>query len=298
MKKKWITGLLLAFIISSMTACQTEPKQETKPNTEVSIETSDSVQSVQDIPAYQDKPYVVINDNEPFFEEDEFSTKAFESYSELDELGRCGVAYANIGKEIMPTEKRGEIGMVKPSGWKTAKYDCVDGKYLYNRCHLIGYQLSGENANEKNLITGTRYMNVEGMLPFENQIDDYVEETGHHVFYRVTPIYEGSNLVASGVEMEAASVEDDKLRFHVYCYNVQPGVEINYADGSSKLAGEKEEEQNVVGDVAYIGNKNSHIFHRTSCESVQKMKKKNQVEFVLKNQALDEGYKPCQSCNP
>ena len=163
------------------------------------------------------------------------TTEPFETYSELDRLGRCGTAYANICLEIMPTDFRGEIGQVKPSGWQTVKYDCVDGGYLYNRCHLIGYQLAGENANKQNLITGTRYMNVTGMLPFENMVDDYVEETQNHVLYRVTPIFEGKNLVASGIQMEAFSVEDDGegVCFNVFVYNVQPGVTIDYATGDS-----------------------------------------------------------------
>lgn len=192
---------------------------------------------IEDVPEYSGQPYVIINDNEPYFDKDNLTTQAFEKYSSLDSLGRCGVAYANIGEETMPTEKRGNIGMIKPSGWQIKKYDFIDGKYLYNRCHLIGYQLSGENANEKNLITGTRYMNTEGMLPFENQVADYVQETGNHVLYRVTPVFEGNHLVADGVLMEAMSVEDRGLdiEFNVFVYNVQPGVKIDYATGNSQL---------------------------------------------------------------
>ena len=191
--------------------------------------------SLEEIPVYSGSPYVEINDNNPFFTDADLTEEAFESYSNLDSLGRCGQAYANVCKELMPTEERGEIGSVKPSGWHTVKYDCVSGKYLYNRCHLIGYQLTAENANEKNLITGTRYLNVEGMLPFENMVADYVEETNNHVLYRVTPYYEGDNLLASGVLIEAKSVEDDGdgILFNVYCYNVQPGISINYANGDS-----------------------------------------------------------------
>lgn len=187
------------------------------------------------IPEYSGEPYVVLQDNWPDFDAGDLTTEAFETYSELDELGRCGVAYANICLEIMPTEPRGEIGQVKPTGWHTVKYDCVEGKYLYNRCHLIGYQLAGENANRQNLITGTRYLNVTGMLPFENMVDDYVEETENHVLYRVTPVFAGDNLVASGVQMEAFSVEDDGegVCFNVFVYNVQPGVGIDYATGES-----------------------------------------------------------------
>lgn len=194
--------------------------------------------SLEDIPEYSGEPYVVINGNNPGFTESDFKTASFEKYSDLDELGRCQVAYANIGKDLMPTEERGSISEVKPSGWENKKYDTVDGKYLYNRCHLIGFQLTGENANKKNLITGTRYLNVTGMLPFENQVADYIKETGNHVLYRVTPIFEDDNLVASGVLMEAESVEDkgEEICFCVYVYNVQPGVTIDYATGDSKLA--------------------------------------------------------------
>ena len=187
------------------------------------------------IPEYSKDAYVVLNDNQPEFTEEDYKEAGYESYSELDYLGRCGAAFANVGKETMPTETRGNISSVKPSGWKTAKYDDIDGKYLYNRCHLIGYQLTAENANEKNLITGTRYMNVEGMLPFENRVAEYVKNTGKHVLYRVTPIFEGENLVASGVQMEAKSVEDDGkgVCFNVYVYNVQPGITIDYLTGDS-----------------------------------------------------------------
>ena len=185
------------------------------------------------IPDFTNEPYVVLNDNKPNFSEEDFKKETFEEYSPLDYLGRCGVAFAKVGKETMPKEPRGEIGMVKPSGWKTVKYDIVDGKYLYNRCHLIGYQLTAENANEKNLITGTRYMNVQGMLPFENMVAEYVKSTNNHVLYRVTPIFEGENLVANGVQIEAESVEDKQICFNVYIYNVQPGISINYSNGES-----------------------------------------------------------------
>lgn len=205
----------------------------------------ETIISLSDIPDYDGEPYIVINDNEPSFEKNEITTKSFETYSTLDGLGRCGTVEASVGEDIMPTKKREAIGQVKPSGWHTVKYDCVNGKYLYNRCHLIGYQLTGENANKKNLITGTRYLNVDGMLPFENMVADYVKETGNHVMYKVTPIYEENNLVADGVEMQAYSVEDsgDGISFHVYCYNVQPGVEIDYLTGDSRLSTEGENGQ-------------------------------------------------------
>lgn len=194
--------------------------------------------TLNNLPVYSGEAYVELNDNVPSFSKKDMTSKAFEKYSELDDLGRCGTAYANVCKETMPTEERGNIGMIKPSGWQTVKYDNVDGKYLYNCCHLIGYQLTAENANEKNLITGTRYLNIEGMLPFENMVADYIDETDNHVLYRVTPIFKGDNLLASGVQMEAYSVEDKGkgVSFNVYCYNVQPGIEINYSDGTSRLA--------------------------------------------------------------
>ncbi len=203
----------------------------TLPSTEVTL-------SLADIPEYSGAPYVTVNDNQPQFLETDLSTDSYEYYSDLDSLGRCGVVYACIGTDLMPTEERGSIGSVKPTGWHTVKYDVVDGNYLYNRCHLIGYQLSGENANTKNLITGTRYLNVDGMLPFENMVADYVLETENHVMYRVTPIFDGDNLLVSGVQIEAESVEDngEGILFNVYCYNVQPGVEIDYATGDSQLA--------------------------------------------------------------
>ena len=211
---------------------------------------NNSYVSLDAIPAYDGKAYVAVNNNEPFFTDSDMTTTAFESYSDLDSLGRCGVAYANICKEIMPTEERGKIGMIKPSGWHTVKYDVIKDRYLYNRCHLIGYQLAGENANPKNLITGTRYLNVEGMLPFENLVADYVNNTGNHVLYRVTPMFSGSNLVANGVLIEAKSVEDNGggILFNVYCYNVQPGVGINYENGDSWLDGTTPQQQSAQTD--------------------------------------------------
>lgn len=211
---------------------------------------NNSYVSLDAIPAYDGKAYVAVNNNEPFFTDSDMTTTAFENYSDWDSLGRCGVAYANICKDIMPTEERGKIGMIKPSGWHTVKYDVIKDRYLYNRCHLIGYQLAGENANPKNLITGTRYLNVEGMLPFENLVADYVNNTGNHVLYRVTPMFSGSNLVANGVLIEAKSVEDNGggILFNVYCYNVQPGVGINYENGDSWLDGTTPQKQSAQTD--------------------------------------------------
>ena len=211
---------------------------------------NNSYVSIDAIPAYDGKAYVAVNNNEPFFTDSDMTTTAFENYSDLDSLGRCGVAYANICRDIMPTEERGKIGMIKPSGWHTVKYDVIKDRYLYNRCHLIGYQLAGENANPKNLITGTRYLNVEGMLPFENLVADYVNNTGNHVLYRVTPMFSGSNLVANGVLIEAKSVADNGggILFNVYCYNVQPGVGINYENGDSWLDGTTPQKQSAQTD--------------------------------------------------
>lgn len=261
-----------------------------------------SIASLSDVPAFSGEPYVEIAGNVPTFMQAEITTDVFEEYSELDDLGRCGVAYANICKELMPTEKRGEIGMIKPSGWHTVRYDdLIHDKYLYNRCHLIGFQLAGENANEKNLITGTRYMNVDGMLPFENAIADYVKKTDHHVLYRVTPVFEGDNLVASGVVMEAYSVEDDGegVSFHVYCYNNQPGIEIDYSTGESWVEGEKGTDEPASGEVRYILNKSSGVFHNPSCSGVQSMKPQNRVETSQSRSELTEnGYKPCGVCKP
>ena len=211
----------------------------------------------------------------------------------MDELDRCGVAYANICTELMPTEERGSIGQVKPSGWHTVTYDNVDGRYLYNRCHLIGFQLAGENANEQNLITGTRYMNVEGMLPFENQVADYVEETENHVLYRVTPIFYGDNLVASGVQMEAWSVEDqgEGVCFNVYVYNVQPGITIDYATGESWTS--------EVTATHYVLNTSSKKFHLPECSGVRDMNGSNRQDYQGSRAALvEQGYSPCGLCHP
>lgn len=255
--------------------------------------------SLSDISEYSGKPYAVVNNNKPFFQKDEISKNSFEYYSPLDSLGRCGVTLACIGQDIMPTEDRGEIGQVKPTGWHTVKYDCVDGKYLYNRCHLIGYQLTGENANTRNLITGTRYMNVDGMLPFENKVDDYIEETNNHVMYRVTPIFEGDNLLATGVLMEAYSVEDNgALSFNVFCYNVQPGVSIDYETGDSSLSSTVTTTQPSESQ-EYVLNTSSKKFHYPSCSSVDDMKESNKKEFTgTRDELINDGYSPCGYCKP
>ena len=237
-KKRTRVLLLLVLLLFSVVGCgKINSVAEVLGQITEGIVYSEPSFDLATLPAYEGKAYVVLNQNIPDFSEKDLAKSVFEEYSPLDLLGRCGPATANIGREIMPTDERGSIGMVKPTGWHTVKYDVVQDKYLYNRCHLIGYQLSGENANERNLITGTRYMNTEGMLPFENKIANYVRETGNHVLYRVTPVFEGNDLLAKGVQMEAMSVEDggQGILFHVFCYNVQPGVEIDYSDGSSRL---------------------------------------------------------------
>lgn len=272
-----------------------------------------------DIASFSGEISVVLNNNVPdFTPEERENTAAFEYYSELDDLGRCGAAFANICPELMPAEERGEIGQIRPSGWQLVKYDIVEGKYLYNRCHLIGYQLAGENANEKNLITGTRYFNVSGMLPFENQVADYVRSTGNHVLYRVTPVYRGDDLVAEGVRMEAYSVEDqgEGICFHVFVYNIQPGIRIDYATGESCLEegngetdpesgrAEAEEaepgnERAVAKETTYILNTNTKKFHLPSCESVGDIKEKNKREVTAgRVELILEGYAPCQRCDP
>ena len=260
--------------------------------------------SLDDIPAYSGEAYIAVNDNQPFFTQDELTTQAFETYSELDSLGRCGTAYANICRELMPTEPRGDISSVKPTGWQSVKYDFVDDKSLYNRCHLIGFQLAGENANPKNLITGTRYLNIEGMLPFENLVADYVKETDQHVLYRVTPVFQGQDLVARGVLMEGLSVEDngEGVTFCVYAYNVQPGVDIDYATGDnhasdSQSAGDASQADSAQG--TYVLNISSKKFHLPSCGGISDIKSSNRQDYTGPRQTLiDQGYQPCGRCKP
>ena len=280
--------------------------------------------TTEDVPAYSGKAYISVNGGTPYFTDEDLSTQSFEYYSPLDAYGRCGTAFANIGRDIMPTEERGSIGQVKPAGWHTVKYDCVDGKYLYNRCHLIGYQLSGENANTSNLITGTRYLNIEGMLPFENMVADYVKETDNHVLYRVTPIHDGDNLLCYGVLMEGWSVEDsgDGIGFCVFAYNVQPGVVIDYATGDSYAEEQPTEPETTAAPetdppteapeteppteapeepqgVDYILNINSKKFHYPDCPSVKRMKESNKEYYTgSRDDLIAMGYDPCKNCNP
>ncbi len=322
----FLTGLLLILSVC-LTSCgnqgQTDSGKDsnTQSGTKVAAEDhsaeekgsdSESYVTVDDVPAYSGEPYVEVNDNQPEFTEEELTTVSYEDYSELDELGRCQTAEACIGQDLMPTEARESISSVKPTGWRNKSYDTVDGGYVYNRCHLIGFQLTGENANEENLITGTRYMNVEGMLPFEDEVAAYIEETDNHVMYRVTPVFEGDDLVASGVQMQAESVEDDGvgISFNVYVYNVQPYVVIDYKTGENwegdeiaepegKWADGTEAEPSDTKEHMYILNKNTKKFHKPECSGAKKIKVKNKGEYTGSRQTLiDEGYEPCGNCNP
>lgn len=291
-KKLTIPGLILLILVVAVNLClnwQQRPAYS---------------ESVQNVPDFSGNPYVVINDNQPEFTQEDRTTQAYEYFSLLDSLGRCGYTMACVGTELMPTEDRESISHIKPSGWVQAQYDIVDGNSLYNRCHLIGFQLTGENDNERNLITGTRYMNVEGMLPFENLVADYVKETGNHVLYRVTPIFDGSNLVARGVQLEAWSVEDDGagVCFHVYVYNIQPGVTINYATGESFLASQSADTGNESADSeenTYILNTKSMKFHTADCANGQSIKEENKDSFTGDRAALlEQGYASSGCCNP
>ena len=272
--------------------------------------------SLSDVEPYSGSAYVAVNGNIPYFTSSELTTTSFELYSALDSLSRCGTAYACIGQDLMPTEERGSIGSVKPSGWHTVRYNgVVDGNYLYNRCHLIGFQLSGENANERNLITGTRYLNIDGMLPFENMVADYVQETNSHVLYRVTPVFEGDNLLAAGVLMEGYSVEDDGdgICFCIFAYNVQPGVTINYATGDSTLDGAASTSEPSVAhepssdtqagtstaEAHYVLNNNTKKFHLPSCASADDIKDSNREDYYgSREDLIERAYVPCKRCNP
>lgn len=293
------TLTLCCVIAMLLVGCGTAPATDDS-IASVSEPVTQEIVDLSTIPAYSDSPYVEINGNVPEFTESDFITVSFESYSELDSLGRCGVAYANIGIDLMPTEDRGDISSVRPTGWHSVKYDFVDGNYLYNRCHLIGYQLTAENANEENLITGTRYLNVEGMLPFENLVADYVHETENHVLYRVTPIFEDDNLVANGVQMEAMSVEDEGegILFNVYCYNVQPGVVIDYATGDSWEDDSASAEESSE-ETTYILNTKGKKFHYPTCSSIDQISEGNKQEYTgSRDDLIAQEYTPCQRCNP
>ncbi len=286
MKRRILCTSLIAVLLASLFGCASLP-QERPQQDAVTI-------TIDEVPVYSGDPYVVINDNEPSFSSEELESDSFESYGELDDLGRCTIAFANLSSELMPQGERGSIGQVKPSGWQTVRYDSVDGKYLYNRCHLIGWQLSGENANERNLITGTRYMNTEGMLPFENMVADHIKETDGHVLYRVTPIFVEDELVARGVQMEAYSIEDAgaSICFNVFVYNVQPGIEIDYSDGSSRLSETVDESQE---DGVIRGNSRSKIYHCPGQAAYEDMADSRYlVLFDSEEEAIAAGYRKAQ----
>ena len=317
-KMRRLASIILSLVtVFSIVGCVSEPKEGFWP--EPTGEQTQSVSlggaqtgtlldgSTVDVEEFQaDTPWITLNGNIPEFTEDDLTTEAFETYSELDELGRCGVAYANVGQELMPTEDRESISEVTPSGWINKDYgNLVDGGYLYNRCHLIGFQLTGENANERNLITGTRYMNIEGMLPFENMVADYVDETGNHVLYRVTPVYEGDDLVATGVQMEGYSVEDngEGICYNIFAYNAQPGIAIDYATGDSWLddsVGAVEGEPSTTTTteesaiMEYVLNTNSMKFHYPDCSSVSDMSPQNREDYAgTREDLIAQGYSPC-----
>lgn len=277
------------------------------PTEEVVVISTNSLQTTVNYPDFSGKLVIEINHNIPDFDEFEpFTgvTDSFEYYSELDNLGRCGTCYAYIGTDLMPTEERQAIGHVRPSGWQTVKYDVIPDRYLFNRCHLIGFQLTGENDNVRNLITGTRYLNIEGMLPYENMVANYIRETNNHVFYRVTPIFAENNLVAKGVQMEAYSMEDSGtgICFNVFLYNIQPGIRLDYLTGESTPDASVQivnEHAGSVSEYDYIININSEKFHYGECVGVKEMKEENKEYFIgSREDAIDLGYKPCGSCKP
>lgn len=283
---------------------------------------------ISKLPSYTEKAFVTVNNNVPYFSPDSFDNRSFEYYSDLDDLGRCGVCMACIGKDTMPTEERGSIGMIKPTGWHLDKYDIIEGKYLYNRCHLIGYQLTAENANPKNLVTGTRYLNVIGMLPFENLTASYVNKTDNHVLYRVTPVFDGDDLLCRGVLMEGWSLEDNGVGvcFNVFCYNVQPGITIDYSNGDNCPAETavttavtstssttttfttttvvKSSSTTIITTSTmpayydYIVNKKTKVFHYPSCSSVKAMNEENKWYYQgERDRLITDGYSSCKRCN-
>ena len=330
MRKKLRSLLIATALVFSFTGCSSskvvnnqqvvENRQETNIEEYTKSEQSNII-SLENIPEYNGLPYIELNGNIPkFTDEEKQNTTSFENYSELDSLGRCGVAFANVGQDIMPTEKRGAIGMIKPSGWHTVKYpEVIKDKYLWNRCHLIAFMLAGENANQKNLITGTRYLNIDGMLPFENQVADYIKETNNHVLYRVSPIFKDDELVARGVQMEAYSVEDNGsgVCFNVYIYNIQPGIIIDYVTGNSSLdttyeINQEENQENIEkkeevkteeiqnsNQSTYVLNDNTKKFHKPNCSSVKRINEENKKECTGERETLiEQGYEPCGNCNP
>ena len=318
-----LIALLLAAIVT-LAGCGILPLPEGTTGTTAATTTATTTAAPTvgnlpyDIPDYNGSPYYIMNNNQPSFTEEELTAAltSYEEFSPLDALERCGVVEASVGVDLMPTEDRGSIGMVKPSGWQTAKYDIVSGKYLYNRCHLIGFQLTGENANELNLITGTRYLNIDGMLPFENMIAAYVKDTENHVLFRVTPVFIGNELVARGLIMEAYSVEDDGdgICFCVFAYNVQPGIVIHYADGTSYLSSDPPPVTTAPATTAvpsvptepsgeevktYVVNTSTDKFHDPDCRYANSMKEENRDEITAtRTDLIEAGYDPCGTCKP
>ena len=293
LRLNWLVLMLVTGLISAGCSAAVPESAQSSQNSSVSESIS---YTLEDIPEYSGEPYTIISNNDPDFSESDLSAESFEEYGELDGLGRCTYAYACVSVDTMPTEERGDISSIKPTGWQSVQYDNVDGKYLYNRCHLIGFQLTAENANERNLITGTRYMNVEGMLPFENMIADYINETGNHVLYRVTPVFRNNDLVAEGVIMEAESIEDngEGILFNVFVYNVQPGIEIDYATGNSTLVStDFSDEEDVSNEEIEIrGNSRSKIYHMPGQQAYDDMAdSKNLVVFHSEQEAIDAGYR-------
>ncbi len=294
-----LAALLLAFALcfGGLAGCESAAPENATQQT--------SAISLANIPAYAGQPYVEVDANIPAFTDEDRARASFEEYAPLDALGRCGTAFSLVGHETMPTEKRDRISEVHPTGWHATEYDDIDGLLLFNRCHLLGYQLTAENANERNLITGTRYLNTQGMQPFEDGIAVYVRETGNHVLYRVTPVFEGDNLVASGVHMEAQSVEDggSGVSFNVYCYNVQPGIDIDYATGASwrEQAGPSAESasQDAAAQRDCVLNTNTRKFHNPDCPSVADIGNGNRQDYHgTRKNVVAQGYAPCGSCNP
>lgn len=312
-KKITLCTFILLMLVSSIGCVNIEDGQaikSTNDSTNNFLISSNSSATISDIPAYSGKAYIEINENKPNFSASDLTTTSFEKYSPLDELGRCGIAFANVGTDIMPTSERESISSVKPTGWQTVKYDSISGKYLYNRCHLIGFQLTAENANELNLITGTRYLNVDGMLPFENMVADYVKETNNHVLYRVTPVFEGNDLVAKGVQIEAMSVEDngEGIEFNVFIYNVQPGITIDYSTGNSAIDGnninngnssntydknnEVTSSESSSNKTIIRGNSKSKIYHCPGQRDYDNMDNSEYlVNFNSENEAISAGYR-------
>lgn len=314
MTKKIRGGILALAACLLLAGCELAPPQPQQPQqggnlvdlpvgdlSDWADQTDETVYTPATIPDYFGEPFVPLYGNVPTFTEEDMTTNSYEFYSDLDNLGRCGVTEACVGQDLMPTDKRESISSVKPTGWVQAQYDFVDGRNLYNRCHLIGFQLTGENANNKNLITGTRYMNVEGMLPFENMVADYVKETNGHVLYRVTPSFTGDELVARGVFMEGFSVEDkgESVCFYVYAYNVQPGVGINYATGESWLLPDVSGTSDGSEVGTYVLNVGSKKFHRPDCPGAASISEGNRQETTVARSILTaQGYTPCGSCRP